>query len=66
MNVKCRGQVIPNFKSQCANLCPILYGDVFVMIHICAGKILVQEHEYRNSQRLRPFSVHFQTKADMA
>ena len=23
-------------------LCPILYGDVSVMTHICAGKILVQ------------------------
>ena len=30
----------PNFKS----LCPVLYGDVSVMIHICAGKILVQEN----------------------
>ena len=26
-----------------APLCPILYGDVSVMTHICAGKILVQE-----------------------
>ena len=34
----------PNFKSQCTNLCPILYGDVSVMIHNCAGKILVQEN----------------------
>ena len=32
--------VFPNFKSQSANLCPILYVDVS---HICAGKILAQE-----------------------
>ena len=34
----------PNFKSQCANLCPILYGDVSEMTHVRAGKILVQEN----------------------
>ena len=44
LNIYYRGQVILNFKSQCANLCPILYGDVSVMTHNCAGKILVQEN----------------------
>ena len=44
LNIYCRGQVFPNFKSQCANLCPILYEDESVMTHICAGKILVQEN----------------------
>ena len=44
-------------SSQCANLCPILYGDVFVRWqNIGAGK-------YRTSRRLRPSSAHFQTMA---
>ena len=34
------------------------------MTHICAGKIVAGK--YRTSRRLRPFSAHFQTKADMA
>ena len=42
--VQCRGQIFPNFKSQCENLCPVLYGDVSVMVHNCADKILVQEN----------------------
>ena len=32
------------FQKSSANLCPILYGDVSVMTHTCAGKILVQEN----------------------
>ena len=31
-------------SSQWANLFPILFGDVSVIIHSCAGKILVQEN----------------------
>ena len=51
----------PSVSSQWANLFPILYGDVSVIIHGCAGKILVQEN-------IAPVDgyVHFQTKADMA
>ena len=61
------GQVFPNFKSQCANLCPILNGDVSVMIHFCAGKILVQEniapvddyvHLVHNFKRRMTFAWH--------
>ena len=34
----------PSVSSQWANLFPILYGDVSMIIHSCAGKILVQEN----------------------
>ena len=40
-----------------------------MMTHICAGKIPGQNigaGNYRTSRRLRPFSAHFQAKADMA
>ena len=33
-----------NFNRQCAKLWPILYGDVSVVIHYCAGKILVRQY----------------------
>ena len=46
---------VPHFIRRCVRDDPYL----FVLAKIGAGK-------YRTSRRLRPFSVHFQTKADMA
>ena len=36
-----------------------------MMIHFCAGKILVQDNIASVDVRLRPFSAQFQTKDDI-